>query len=93
MANKKSAKKRIKTSQKARVRNTRRKREIKKNVKDLIREATKEKKDVNEIKDMLRKLDKGVDKAASRGVIHRNKASRIKSRMAQKINRTGSRGK
>lgn len=93
MANKKSAQKRIRTSDKARIANTRRKREVKKNVKDLIREATGEKKDVNEIKELLRKLGKSTDKAAKQGVIHPNKAARIKSRTMQKVFRTGFRGK
>jgi len=93
MANKKSAQKRIKTSEKARVLNTRRKREVKKNVKDVILQATQEKKDVNEIKELLKRLGKSADKAAQRGVIHPNKASRIKSRIMGKLNRTGFRGK
>ncbi|MFA4931199.1 MAG: 30S ribosomal protein S20 [Patescibacteria group bacterium] len=93
MANIKSAKKRIRTSEKARVRNLGRKRAAKSSVKDVIKKAIGEKKSVLEIKEELSRAYKSVDKAAAKGAIHRNRANRMKSRMMNQINRAGVRGK
>ena len=93
MANIKSAKKRIRTSDKARVRNLRRKREINKNVKDVLKKALQDKKSVTEIKEELNAAYKAIDKASARGVIHQNKANRMKGRMVKMVNRAGMRGK
>ncbi len=41
---------------------------------------------VDEKKTSLRDVSSVVDKAASKGVIHKNKAARIKSRLARKVN-------
>lgn len=41
---------------------------------------------VDEKKTSLREVSTVVDKAAAKGVIHKNKAARIKSRLARKVN-------
>lgn len=41
---------------------------------------------VDEKKESLKTASSVVDKAAARGVIHKNKAARIKSRLARKVN-------
>ena len=58
-------------------------------VKSLVRTAVKSAiaaTTVDEKKSTLRDVSSVVDKAASKGVIHKNKASRIKSRLARKVN-------
>lgn len=93
MANIKSAKKRIGTSEKARVRNLKKKRDIKKAVKEVLKQAVDEKKTVEEIKALIGKADKAIDKAAQTRAIHANTASRYKSRMMNRLNKAGGRGK
>lgn len=93
MANIKSAKKRINTSNKARVRNLVKKRDMKKAVKDVIRQAVDEKKSVEEIKALISKADQAIDKAAQTRAIPRNTANRYKSRMMNRLNKAGGRGK
>ena len=41
--------------------------------------------DKNLTKEKLQKLHKAIDKAAKRHVIHKNKANRLKSRLARKM--------
>lgn len=58
-------------------------------VKSLVRTAVKSAAtatSLDEKKSALREVSSVVDKAASKGVIHKNKASRIKSRLALKTN-------
>jgi len=75
----KSAAKRMKTNEKARLRN--------KKVKSGIRVAFNEFNDDKEKNTKsLAKITKVLDKAASRNVIHKKKASRLKSRLAKQIN-------
>ncbi|MBU0648108.1 30S ribosomal protein S20 [Patescibacteria group bacterium] len=93
MANIRSAKKRIKTSAKRRVRNLGRKRVAKGKVKGVLKKALDEKKSVEEIKEELAGTYKAIDKAAQSRAIHPNKASRMKGRLTRKINRGGMRGK
>jgi small subunit ribosomal protein S20 len=72
----KSAIKAVKTSEKARQRNRR--------VKSMIRSTLAQFKDTKEkTADNLKVVNKVLDKAAARGVIHKNKAARIKSQMAR----------
>jgi len=72
----KSAAKRMKTSEKSRQRNKR--------VKSIIRGTLKTYKDDKEKSlDKLKVVFKVADKAAAKKVIHKNKAARIKSRMAK----------
>lgn len=70
----KSAKKRMRTSQKAAIRNSKTKRQMKtaiKQYKDNISQSTQA------------LAQSKIDKAAKKGVIHKNKASRLKSRLAK----------
>lgn len=87
MANKKSSLKRVRTTEKSKARNLKRKRVFKQAVKSLNKQVTAEKKDEKAVKDLMIKAYKSLDKAASRGVIHKNKASRLKSRLAKKVNK------
>jgi len=83
MANSKSAEKSQRQSLKKRVFNLRRSRVLKSSVKDMLKtiaggdKATAEK----NLPDMY----KAIDKAAKRGVIKKNTASRKKSRIAKRI--------
>lgn len=84
MANIKSQIKRIGTNEKARLRNKAAKAEVKTRVKTAIRaveagdEATAE---------HLRQAVKKLDKAAARGIIHRNQASNRKSALMRHVGR------
>lgn len=84
MANIKSQIKRIKTNEKARLRN----KSVKSSVKTAIRkfreaaEAGDKEKAIELLHDASRKLDK----AASKGVIHANQAANKKSAMAKRAN-------
>lgn len=92
MANNKSAEKRVRTSEKARIRNMRRKRAYKDGTKKLIQDAISQKKSVKEIQDELAMVNKAIDKAGKNS-IHPNKAARLKSRLALRLNKMGARGK
>ncbi len=72
----KSAEKRIKTSEKARLRNRRIKAMVRGTVKDFEAE-----KDTAKKSEKFKKVSSVLDKAASKGVIHKNKAARDKSRL------------
>lgn len=77
MANTKSALKRIKTSIKRNLRN--------RQVKSTVRTAVRKFQD-NVTADSLRAAMSVLDKAVSKGVLHRNTAARKKSRLAKKLN-------
>ncbi len=84
MANIKSQLKRIRTNEKARVRN----KSIKSSLKTAIRRfreaaATGEK---DRALSELRTASRQLDKAVSKGVIHRNQAANRKSAMAARVN-------
>lgn len=86
MAITKSAKKAHRASLKKRVFNTRRKR--------TLTSATKETKkliatDVKEARASLAKAYQAIDKAAKRGIIKKNTASRKKSRLSAAVKRAG----
>lgn len=85
MANIKSAKKRAKQ---AKVR-TFRNRIIKNNIKTAIKrfEAELRSGNIENAKEAYRIVTKLLDKAAKKGTIHLNTASRKKSRLAQKLNK------
>lgn len=83
MAITKSAKKRIKSSEKKRVFNMRRSRAMK----DIIKKFTKSV-DAGETKvasEMMPQVHKAIDKASKGGVIKANTASRKKSRLAKRL--------
>jgi small subunit ribosomal protein S20 len=84
MANIKSQIKRIKTNEKARLRN----KSVKSSVKTAIRKFREaaEAGDKEKAVVLLRDASKKLDKAASKGVIHANQAANKKSAMAKRAN-------
>ncbi|MHA6795809.1 30S ribosomal protein S20 [Pseudonocardia bannensis] len=84
MANIKSQIKRVKTNEKRRQRN--------KSVKSSVRTAIRQFREAAELGDaekataLQRAAAKALDKAASKGVIHRNQAANRKSAMAHRLN-------
>lgn len=76
----KSAKKRVRTSRKATVRNAKTKREFKSAVKKLQKVLKAGKKATSED---ISKAQSAIDKAVKKNVIHRNKAARISSQLAK----------
>lgn len=84
MANIKSAIKRAKTSEKRRAHNASMKSAMRTAIKKF--EALVEAKDVEKAQEAFVIASKKLDKAASKGLIHKNVASRQKSRLAKKLN-------
>lgn len=84
MPNIKSAIKRVKKSEKRRLRNAM----IKSDLRTAVKKANIaiENKDQTAVKELLLNATKKLDKAASKGVIHKNKAARLKSRLMKKAN-------
>ena len=85
MANIKSQIKRIKTNEKARLRNKSVKSELKTYVRK-VREAV-EAGDMETASTTLEKAARKLDKAVSKGVIHRNQAANRKSKLAKQVNK------
>jgi small subunit ribosomal protein S20 len=85
MANIKSQIKRIRTNEKARLRN----KSVKSSVKTAIRKFREaaEAGDKDKAVELLREASKQLDKATSKGVIHANQAANKKSAMAQRANK------
>ncbi|MBS3766020.1 30S ribosomal protein S20 [Candidatus Bipolaricaulota bacterium] len=80
-----SAKKRLRQNKKRRQRNQKWKDELKQvtnEMKKLISEGKKE-----EAEELMPELASAADKAAGKGPLHKNKAGRIKSKFAKKINK------
>jgi small subunit ribosomal protein S20 len=88
MANIKSQKKRILTNAKAAARNKAIKAELKTRVKTAVREAAANA-EVDTNAESVRVAVKKIDKAASKGIIHKNEAARRKSRLMAKVNAAG----
>ena len=84
MANIKSAKKRIKVIKTKTLRNTMIKSALKTKIKKF--EAAVANKNVEEAKANYVIVSKALDMAASKGILHKNKAARKKSRLAIKLN-------
>ncbi|MBE6479912.1 MAG: 30S ribosomal protein S20 [Atopobiaceae bacterium] len=84
MANIKSQKKRIKTAEKARMRNKAARSELKTAVKRV--RAAVEANDAELAKAEVSKACKLLDKAASKGIIHKNQAAKRKSGVAKLAN-------
>ena len=82
MANIKSQIKRNRQSEKARVRNKALRSELKTRQKAVITEATT---GGENLEDATRLAIKKIDKAASKGVIHKNTAARRKSRLVKQV--------
>jgi small subunit ribosomal protein S20 len=72
-----SAKKRARQTERRRVRNRIRKFEVKKTIKELRSAKTKE-----SAKTIYQKAQALIDKSAQKGIIHKNKATRLKSQLA-----------
>ena len=85
MANHKSALKRMRQSEKRRVRNRQVVSRMRSSIKKL-RLAAEEGKNPEMLVDMLQNVSVIIDKAASKGVIHRNNASRKISRLTRLCN-------
>ncbi len=80
----KSARKRVKTSKKRKERNL----ETKKLIKKTFKEAGKGiKAKAANVSDLLKKAVSTIDKAVERGIIHKNKAARKKSRLLAQFNK------
>jgi small subunit ribosomal protein S20 len=88
LANIKSQKKRIRTNEKARLRNKSVKSALKTSVRK-FREAA-EAGDRETAAELLRAASRQLDKAHSKGVIHANQAANRKSAMAKKLTTIGS---
>jgi small subunit ribosomal protein S20 len=84
MANIKSQLKRIKTNEKARLRN----KSVKSSVKTAIRKFREaaEAGEKDKAIELMREAGRKLDKAASKGVIHANQAANKKSAMAKRAN-------
>jgi small subunit ribosomal protein S20 len=82
MANIKSQIKRIKTNEKSRVMNKAARSEIKTRIKSAVESASNGSEDAET---NLRTAIKKLDKAASKGIIHKNQAARRKSRLMKQI--------
>jgi len=80
----KSAKKALRQNIKRRIHNLKKKREIKR----LLKQASVliEQKKTKQGQELLPQVYKKLDKAAKTGLIKKNKAARIKSRLTKKIN-------
>ncbi|WP_298992377.1 30S ribosomal protein S20 [uncultured Pseudokineococcus sp.] len=83
MANIKSQKKRILTTEKARLRNKAVKSELKSAVRS-VREAA-DSGDRHKAQSALARASKRLDKAVSKGVIHKNQAANRKSALAKRV--------
>lgn len=84
MPNVKSAKKRVRQTAKRRLRNKSYKTRVKNSVKKVLAaiEAKEEKEVVNEL---LSSAFSVIDKAAKKGVIHRNNADRKKAKLTKRV--------
>ncbi|MDR1391592.1 MAG: 30S ribosomal protein S20 [Clostridiales bacterium] len=83
MPNTKSAKKRVKIIKKKTLRNKKIKSELKTTVKQLLTNINEES---EEAINFYRKTIKKIDQAVSKGIIHKNNASRKKSKLTLKLN-------
>jgi small subunit ribosomal protein S20 len=84
MANIKSAKKRVVTNERRRQRNVAVKSGLKTHLKNTL--AALESKDTAQVKSLLPEALSEIDRAASKGVIHPNSASRKKSMLQRRAN-------
>lgn len=86
MPNIKSAKKRVKIEERNKLRNTARKTAMKTAVKKVY-EAIKNNEGEDKIKEAVNKAYSVIDRAVTKGVIHKNKAARKKSRIVRHVNK------
>ncbi len=90
MPNIKSAIKRVKTSEKRHQNNASQKSALRTAVKVVENAAANN--EVDKAKEALLLASKKLDKAASKGLIHKNAAARKKSRLAKRINSLSAQG-
>jgi small subunit ribosomal protein S20 len=83
MPNIKSAKKRVKQSEKRHIRNMSRKSAIKTAIKKVL--VAIEGSEVAQAKELLRDVQAKIARAKGKGVLHRNTAARKVSRLAKKV--------
>ena len=83
MANIKSQMKRIKTNEKARLRNKVQKSSLRTAIKKFETEIAEGNKEAAKL---LPNMYKKIDSAVSKGILHKNKANRLKSKYAKNIN-------
>ncbi len=84
MANSVSAKKRIRQTERHRLRNRARKSVIKTETRTLLDLLNKG--DLQAAKDCFTRVQKKLDQVASKGTLHRNSVARRKSRLARRLN-------
>ena len=84
MANSKSQEKRIRQSERSRIRNKSVKSKIKSNMADF--EKAVQDKDKEAAESSLKDTIKSLDKAASKNIIHKNNAANKKSRLMKDLN-------
>ncbi|MDX8045930.1 30S ribosomal protein S20 [Gracilibacillus sp. S3-1-1] len=84
MANIKSAIKRVRVNEDHRLQNQSVKADMRSHIKKV--EALVESKDIENAKTAFATAVKKIDKAVQKGLVHKNKGNRQKSRLAQKIN-------
>jgi len=84
MANTASARKRARQAEKRRLRNKSYKTRFKNAVKKVLKAI--EQGNRENIEELLRQAISAIDKAAQKGVIHKNQAARRKSRLMAKVN-------
>ena len=82
MLRSKSGKKRVRSSKKRRARNLRAKGDLKKALK-AVEKALKT--NASNVVELVKKATSIIDKVAERGIIHKNKAARKKSRLMRKV--------
>ncbi len=86
MPNIKSAEKRVEIAERNKLRNVAIKSSVKTAVKKVY-EAIKEKAEEKQIQEFLNKAYSLIDKAVSKGVLHKNTAARKKSRLVGHVNK------
>ncbi len=84
MATHKSAEKRDRQNEKRRERNVAVRSRVKTEIKGILKSV--EEKNMQESQDKLLKAVKVIEKAAAKGVLHKNNASRKISRLTKKVN-------
>ncbi|AEX85507.1 30S ribosomal protein S20 [Marinitoga sp. 1135] len=84
MPNVKSAKKRVRQTAKRRLRNKSYKTRVKNSIKKVLA-AVEAKKEREEVLELLNNAFSVIDKAAKKGVIHKNNAARKKARIHRKV--------
>ncbi len=84
MPHTRSARKRMRTSREARLRNRSARSAMKTAIKKVLAASSRE-----EALEALRRATSIIDRTASKGIIHRNTAARYKSRLARFVERMG----